>query len=55
MCGKKTLFLPTIPELLFSSLYSYFSGIRTNRRFFTDLENPDLLEFSKTFIDPGEF
>jgi hypothetical protein len=33
----------------------FFSGIRTNRRFFTDLENSDHLEFSETLIDPGEF
>jgi hypothetical protein len=33
----------------------FVSGIRTNRRFFTDLENPNLLEFSETLIDPGEF
>jgi hypothetical protein len=31
------------------------SGIMTNRRFSTNLENPDLSEFSETRIDPGEF
>jgi hypothetical protein len=25
------------------------------KEFFTDLENPDHLEFSETRIDPGEF
>jgi hypothetical protein len=32
-----------------------FSGIWTNRKFSTNLENPDLLEFSEMRIDPGEF
>ena len=27
----------------------------TNRRFFTDLENPDQLDYSKTLFDLGEF
>ena len=30
----------------------YFSGIMTNRKFSTDLENPG---FSETLIDSGEF
>ena len=33
----------------------YFSGIRTNRRFSADLENPGFSEYSETLIDPGEF
>ena len=33
----------------------YFSKIRINKRFFTDLENPGFSEYSETLIDPGEF
>ena len=33
----------------------YFSGIRTNRRFSIDLENPGFSEYSEMLIDPGEF
>jgi hypothetical protein len=32
-----------------------FSGIRTTGRFSTDLENPDLSEFSEMRVDLGEF
>jgi hypothetical protein len=32
-----------------------FSGTKTNRRFSIGLENSDLLKFSETHIDPGEF
>jgi hypothetical protein len=55
MCGRESLFSPIVPYLLFSLLYSCFSEIRTNRRFFIDLENPDFLEYSETLFDPGEF
>jgi hypothetical protein len=55
LCGRETLFSPNVPYLLFSLIYGYYSGIMTDRRFSTDLENPDLLEFSETRIDPGEF
>jgi hypothetical protein len=34
--------------------YSYFSRNRTNRRFFTDLENLEPLGYSETLFDPGE-
>jgi hypothetical protein len=36
-------------------ILSCFDRKRTNRRFFTDLENPNHLEFSETLFDPGEF
>jgi hypothetical protein len=55
LCGRETLFSPNIPYLMFSLLHSCFSRIRTNKRFSTDLENPDLSEFSETLINPGEF
>jgi hypothetical protein len=40
---------------MFSLFYSCFSRNRTNRRFSTDLENPDRSEFSETLFDPSEF
>jgi hypothetical protein len=35
--------------------YCCFSRVRINRRFFTDLENPDNLKYSETLYDLGEF
>jgi hypothetical protein len=35
--------------------YSCFGRNMTNIRFFTDLENPDRLEFLEMCYDPGEF
>jgi hypothetical protein len=55
LCGRETLFSPKCPIAYVFFDLGLLYGIRTNRRFFTDLENPDLLEFSETRIDPGEF
>jgi hypothetical protein len=46
---------PYFHQMSHSSCFPCFSGIMTNRRFSTDLENPDLSEFSETLIDSGEF
>ena len=44
------------PIALVFLLYGCFSGLKTNRRFFTNLENPDHLEkYLKTLFDPGEY
>jgi hypothetical protein len=55
LCDRETLFSPKCPIAYVFFDLGLYSGIRTNRRFSTDLKNPDLLEFSEMRIDPGEF
>jgi hypothetical protein len=43
---------PIVPFFL---SYSCFSRNRTNRKFSTNLENPDRSEFSEALFDPSEF
>jgi hypothetical protein len=40
---------------LASTIFGTISSDRSNRRFSTDLKNPDRSEFSKTLFDLGEF
>ena len=54
-CDKEILFSPTVPQLLFFLLQSYFGRSRTNKRFSIDLENPDQSKYSETLFDPSEF